>query len=378
MSDMPGAHVPDPPSAEEVEALLVEADRRARTIVCDELAGRRAQEYRAAVADHLTARSRRGTPARTSRQEAPPSAWRDEPSGTDAGDDTAWYVYGIAGAADFDDGAGLDDLVGVEDRAVRPIRADDLAALSSQVPLEGFRSCGDDPELDAGGWLPQAVRAHERVLENLCARATVLPFRFGALYPSRDDVRAVISTRSAELWAELDRLDGAAEWGVKARTTELDADEPEPALAAGPASSGAVDSSGAARTGATGVGGTAWMERRREAAAAREKTRRERGHVAGEIDAAMAGHARESLVRAASRPGEPSAVTFDAVYLVPHAAVDDFHDALAQLSERFAGAGLELEVTGPWPPYHFVRLPADEAALGATPTRPPTQREGTP
>ena len=49
----------DPPTAADVESLLVEADRRARMVVCNELAGQRAEAYRNAVAAQLAGGHRR-------------------------------------------------------------------------------------------------------------------------------------------------------------------------------------------------------------------------------------------------------------------------------------------------------------------------------
>ena len=234
------------------------------------------------------------------------------------------------------------------------VTTDDLAAVTSHVPLEGFRASDEEPDLAAGGWLQQAVRTHERVVERLCARTTVLPFRFGALYPSREHIRAVLRTRADQLRSELDRLDGTAEWGVRAQPIEQ-----EPAEQ-GTAAAGDV------------ADGTEWMLRRRQVAAAREQTRRARTRFAAELDTYLTRHARETLVRSSAQHGEPSAVLFDAVYLVPQTATADFHTDLDQVSSRCAAEGLEVEVTGPWPPYHFVRLPADEPEPAAARSHPVT------
>jgi hypothetical protein len=376
------------PTSDEVAALVAEADAQARSLVRDELVDEFAERYRKMVAERLaaegedergirpsgegpTAESSSTTasalPSSTTPSSTTPSAERPStavpeprPSDNAAHTETAWYVYAVVRASDWER-ADAKAPVGLEGRPIEVVPADDLAVATAEVPVAGFRTSGDEPDLSADGWLREAVQAHERVVERLCAAGTTLPFRFGALYPSRGDARTIVVTHARELRAELDRLDAAAEWGVKGRVTE-----PEPER-----------EREETRPGEAG-GGTSWMLRRREEAAEREEARELNARMAKALDDSLSLHARESVVRAASRPEDPAGLVFDAVYLVPHAAEDDFDAALQAVAERYAGAGLRLEVTGPWPPYHFVQLPeqpgvvADPAARDRETVRPAT------
>jgi hypothetical protein len=428
--ELPG--LPDPPSAQEIASLVADADRRARALVCDELTNRFVEDYRGAVARWLAARRsdragermdqpmpqhsgtgefdatpppQRGPPSPPSpsppspRQppppppppSPPPSPPRSQPTGAPGGPvaptdvETAWYVYAIARSDDLADALNDEDVSGVEARPVQLVTAGDLAAVAAEVPLGGFRASGDEPDLSPEGWLNTAVRAHENVVERLCRRATALPFRFGALYPSRDHVRGLLQGRASEFRSELDRLADAAEWGVKAQATGLLADETagtagmaaaneaggtpatrEPAATNEPAASNETAASNEpAGTAASDLpdvpDGTQWMRRKRQAAQARTRTRERRTAIAADIDQALSAHAKETVIRAASRPGDPAGMVFDAVYLVPHSAETRFHEALDLLGARHAAEDLRLEVTGPWPPYHFVQLRTDDS-----------------
>ncbi|MGH3488514.1 MAG: GvpL/GvpF family gas vesicle protein [Actinopolymorphaceae bacterium] len=333
----------------EIESLVADADRRARSLVCEELAQRFAEDYRATVArwldtphsggpvDPAAGRARRSPAKGTTPEPSPPPS----PSPSLPGE-TAWYLYAIVRSDDLARTVDVADLVGVEDRQVELVTMDNLAAVTAEVPVGGFRASGDDPDLSADGWLHKAVRAHEHVLERLCAQVTALPLRFGALYPSRDQVRAVLRARAEHLHAELDRVDGAAEWGVRAR-----APEPVPGREEPPSAEDASD-------------GTQWMLRRRQASQKREHARQLRATVAAEIDNDLSSHARETVIRACSRQGDPAAVAFDAVYLVPRSTESRFHEAVDAVASRHADEGLRLEVTGPWPPYHFVQIPTED------------------
>ncbi|ETX15867.1 gas vesicle protein [Roseivivax halodurans JCM 10272] len=57
--------------------------------------------------------------------------------------------------------------------------------------------------------------AHARVLEDAAARGTVLPMRFGMLVEDLGAVADLISAQSARIAAEMERLSGTVEYGVR-------------------------------------------------------------------------------------------------------------------------------------------------------------------
>ena len=50
----------------------------------------------------------------------------------------------------------------------------------------------------------------------------------------------------------------------------------------------------------------------------------------------------------------PPGIVLDAGYLVDTAAQPEFDARLAEHSRQLDASGLDLRVTGPWPPYSFV------------------------
>ncbi|SDS59572.1 GvpL/GvpF family gas vesicle protein [Actinopolymorpha singaporensis] len=392
----------DRPTPDEVTSLVDEASERARALVRDELVDQLAERYRQAVRSVLGVEPfppeeptagfepglvPRARPAPTDLQpsvegqapvegqgptEGQVGAEGGAPAEGEAPAETAWYVYAILRRVDLPAGRSLpapaELPAGVEGASVELLDAGDLAVAASEVPLAGFRASDQDPDLSAHGWLRAAVAAHERVVEDLARDRTVLPFRFGALYPSSDDARKIALTDAGRLAAELDRLDGASEWGVKAYVeSPADRAEQVPAYLDEPAT------------------GTTWMVRRREAAAAREAAGRLRGAVAAALEDALAGQARDVVVRASARVGPSTGQTtghstghstgqtagrtdlaFDAVYLVSHPRQDEFDANLRDVARQYADDGLRVEVSGPWPPYHFVRMPTDTSRSRAS------------
>ena len=57
----------------------------------------------------------------------------------------------------------------------------------------------------------------------------------------------------------------------------------------------------------------------------------------------------------------------NAAYLVAEESVPEFRLTHAALRKQYAAHGIDFELTGPWPPYHFVSIRqegiADAAAV---------------
>ena len=246
------------------------------------------------------------------------------------------YVYGVVR-----DGTAADLFTGVEgmDRSpVQVVEADGVAAIASSVPLAEFGEEALERNLKDAAWLEQKVRAHDRVLAAAVGKTTVLPLRFGAIYHSEDHVRAMLAERP-ELGAQLARLDGLLEFGVKA---VLDADALHSRLAD-------------ARGGGAGEGGgRAYMQRKLQARELDQETRafaEACANASHEQLAAVAVDARANPVQPADVAG--GEMLLNGAYLIPAEREPELQAGVADLRERFGPDGVAYELTGPWPPYNF-------------------------
>jgi len=118
----------------------------------------------------------------------------------------ATYVYGVAPAEPFGDGRPPLRVPGIGGRGtpVRIIALGDLVAVVSDVP-EGRLALSRENLLD-----------HQRVLEEVLHRSDVLPFSFGAVAGSDDEVRDVLLHDAADaLREQLDYVRGCVELEVK-------------------------------------------------------------------------------------------------------------------------------------------------------------------
>jgi gas vesicle protein GvpL/GvpF len=207
----------------------------------------------------------------------------------------------------------------------------------AQAPLEGVRAGellavitrhSHTPAEPA----PDALWAHERVVERLMADRAVLPMRFGTTMPDTETLTATIVRRHAELLQRLDAVRGRVELGVRAIVSDGAPDSAPPA----------VQPDARPRNGRDYLMGKLQEERRID-------------HAATALHEPLARLAVDSR----RQPGAPGEV-LRAAYLVDRADVGRFLARVEGLQR--AQSTTSVLCTGPWPPYSFVAL-ADPAML---------------
>jgi Gas vesicle synthesis protein GvpL/GvpF len=164
---------------------------------------------------------------------------------------------------------------------------------------------------------PQLVLHHEHVVEAIMENGAVLPLRFGTQLEHEKQLADLLAARRDELLRSLQRVRGKAELGVR-----LIPQRPPPGTRAVPA---------------TG----------REYLLARVRTHRRYEQAVREVHDALVALSEDSRIRP---PREPS-TAFVAAYLIDAARTDEFRRRAHQLAER--QPGMQVVVTGPWPPYNF-------------------------
>jgi hypothetical protein len=252
--------------------------------------------------------------------------------------DEGLWVYGVLDG----DVAGPPPCRGVDDAGdVELIRHAELAAAASPVSLEEFGERGLRESLEDLGRLEALARAHERVLDEALRMGAVVPFRICTVYAGADRVREMLEREREPLTVALRRLRGMAEWGVKAYL---------------------VGRQDGATTAAAPASGTDYLARKRTARDAAQTARRA---LEAAVDAAHARLRERAAGTVLSPPqdrrlsGREDEMLLNAAYLVADADAELFGSVVADLAQRLSAQGLELELTGPWPPYHF-----SEAAAG--------------
>jgi Gas vesicle synthesis protein GvpL/GvpF len=307
----------------------IEARARVRATLTDALAHSMLERLREQLPEPMDEPPAAPPARKTSRPAAPTprrSARPDEP---------AWYVYGVVGS----DAELNGPLSGVDPaEPVTIVREDALAAVTSQVPLEEFDEERLREHLADMAWVEATARAHQDVLDSVCAQVTVIPMRMCTVYRTEGGVREMLHREADALQDALAHLRGKAEWGVKAFVS-MDSEGREADADAG-ASSGA-----------------AYMERKRTARERRQQSLEMAEEAVAVIHERLSTAADDAQIIPLQRPeasGHSGEMILNGVYLVADEALENFHEEVRALQAEFASDGIELLCTGPWPAYNFV------------------------
>jgi Gas vesicle synthesis protein GvpL/GvpF len=240
------------------------------------------------------------------------------------------WAYGVVPASQPTPG-----VRGIEGADVSVVTSGDLAVLVSSVPGERFGAEQLQDRLEDLDTLAELARAHEAVVEAAMTHGDVVPFRMCTIYETGDAVRAALAGEANRFAEMLGRLHDTAEWSVKAFVQA-----PETAAASAPPASG-----------------IAYLASRRAQREAAESSRETLVDAVAELHATLAD---DALAAVLSRPqdrrltGRNEEMLLNGAYLLGRESQDEFVRRLKALGRRYAERGLSVEVSGPWPPYHFV------------------------
>lgn len=260
----------------------------------------------------------------------------------------AYYVYCIAEsvAAEQLDAASFP--VAIEDDAkLEWVAANDLAALTSTVPLDSYSEDALAEHLGDATWTAVRAMRHETVVEYVAKRASAVPLRFGTIYLERTGIERMLTEKARELVQIIERLRGREEWGVNVYSDRA-------TLMAGITSVSPRLRELAQQAEAASPGQSYLMQKKIDALRV-DEARVALNRIVDEIEKALSEQADEGkrqriLKVEATEHGE---LKGKFAFLVKRAEFEEFRAAAERLAEDHLSAGVRLELTGPWPVYNF-------------------------
>lgn len=237
------------------------------------------------------------------------------------------YVYAIVG----DDRPDIDLPDGVAGQPVYRVASGPLAAFVSDYQPATIRA------------ERRHVAASQGVLRALQAKLDLLPTAFGTLTSSVDAVTGLLDRYREALLAQLGRIRGAIEMGVR-----LDLDVPDPIaylVARSPELRQARDRTFGGRKPPS------YEERIRLGQMCDSALRRYREAQAAQLVTLLS----PACTAVSPLPSQSDRQVANLAALVPRADADAFEAAVHAAAETFDD-GLTFRLSGPWPPYNFARL----------------------
>lgn len=195
----------------------------------------------------------------------------------------------------------------------------------------------DERAIEAGlqdlDWVSQRAVGHEQVVEFATGLGPVVPMKLFTLFHGEARAAAHVKQQRGRLEKIRRRIEGCAEWGVRVMY------EPRAARAAVPA--------------ARPTSGADFLKRKQALQGSAQQQAREARIRAQELLTALEDAAQEARIR----PPEEGAglkLLGEGAYLVRTGESASFRSTVEEAARAMAPEGLRVDLTGPWPAYHFV------------------------
>jgi hypothetical protein len=189
-------------------------------------------------------------------------------------------------------------------------------------------------------WVSTAAYAHEAIIEAVRRHATIVPMKLLTLFTSDAAAVAHVKKSARKLARIFTLVDGREEWGVR---VQLDVGRAARLARAKAQSEG----DGLSR-------GTAFLARKkseRDAAIDLAGGARPRADL---VFAELSRLAHRAVRRERTAAEAGTTTVLEASFLVARGDQRRFQAAASAIAGRIRDQGLDLAVTGPWAPYHFV------------------------
>jgi hypothetical protein len=211
----------------------------------------------------------------------------------------------------------------------------------SDAPPDAYSAESIERGLRDMAWVSSCAAAHEAVIEELARARPTVPMKLFTLFKS--DARAVAHVAKIRRKVDrvLDRVAGCEEWGVRVYFEERRA----------------MDAAGksARREVKKLASGAAFLLLKKRLHEAEQSSLVRAREDADELFGALGSHAKDGRTRPAMQQGGVGArLLLDAFFLVERANVAAFRAAAKKMAAAIERPGLEVRLSGPWPPYNFV------------------------
>jgi hypothetical protein len=213
------------------------------------------------------------------------------------------------------------------------------------VPQREYGEAALEAGLQQLDWVGRRAMAHEAVVEHFLSAQAVLPMQLFALFTTDERAIAHVAGDRRRLASILSRIDRQHEWGVRMTWDE--------ALARSTVEKKHSGASGAGR--ASGASGAAYLARKRDLLDVNRVQLKAARAEADRFYTVMARQASAARRRTETEQAAPgSRLLLDAAFLVPVRDGATFRAALRRSAGPLKKSGLQVSLTGPWPPYNFI------------------------
>ena len=262
------------------------------------------------------------------------------------------YAYGLVGKRPEQL-----DMLGIDKKnKVYPVEGRDICVMVSKIDIDTFQNQVKKlfSELTkttgaAQSGTEEILQAHEDVVNTLMKSTTVVPFKFGTILKDEKAASKMLQDDEEKFKELLSKFTGRAEWGLKvyADTQEFI----RHIVQIEPKFKNLEEQREKLPRGVAYLLGKKMEAELKDNAVARlaevtEVIFQELGKDAHEV--------KLNKTLPQKLTGKKKEMILNTVYLVEREKVARFCKQGKRLTEKYESLGLDLEVSGPWPPYSFI------------------------
>ena len=237
----------------------------------------------------------------------------------------AWYAYCLTERQAFPEllrhrkPIPMESVTGIQGNQIFLYPASDLAVIVSEYsPAETLNQ--------------QAGVEHARVIADCFKNSTVLPFRFGTVFSDDEALRRSIRSNQRQFLTNIERLRGKAEMHLKVLLDDCCKDQirryiPTPAVP---------------------TVGKAYLSNLRENATLQRERQTKARAITVQMHRMFAPLAEEVTCRRM----EPGKMLLDIAHLIDSSHVERYQNKYSSATVLMKDC--QMQLSGPWPPYHFV------------------------
>jgi hypothetical protein len=179
----------------------------------------------------------------------------------------------------------------------------------------------------------RAAVEHARVIADCFKSSTVLPFRFGTVFSDDESLRRSVRSNQRQFLTNIDRLRGKAEMHLKVLLDDCCQEQ--------------LKAYSLHHNGNSGTGREYLVQLRENATRQRERQTKARA-VSVQMHRMFAPLAEE----VSCRRTDSGKMLLDIAHLIDNKGVERYQNKYSSASQMMKDC--QMQLSGPWPPYHFV------------------------
>ncbi|HEX7064562.1 MAG TPA: GvpL/GvpF family gas vesicle protein [Bacillales bacterium] len=261
------------------------------------------------------------------------------------------YLYGLIPDKELEKEA-LPAYKGLDGKhEVYPMSIKDMAALVCYLDENEYSEAAIKEKTNDMEWLKENAFHHHEMLIALNERYNVIPMKFCTIFANDESLRETIEKNEAKLTNSFSLIEGNEEWNLKiycddtelkkhvsAHNSNIEAKKEEISQLSP---------------------GRQYFAKKKIGQMVEQELENEKNAVCEGIHEQLSQFSLHDTVKKnwnKDVTGRKDQMSWNSVYLVPNARVEDFLKKINQLKEEWAGFGWKFEASGPWPAYHFASL----------------------